>query len=533
MSNKYSILAAVCLGTVLSSYVSSCINIALPNIMQALNFNMDSVVWVSLSYMLPYGSTLPLTGKLGDQFGAKRVYLMGLSIFTVASFICGLSTNAGMMIVFRVIQGVGAGMLLPNAMSVVARTFEPHERGQALGIWSAMAAAGSAMGPTIGGYLIEHFDWRSIFFSVIPFCLVSIAFAFAVIPKFEKKAGTEPDYIGAGLLIASISSLLMALNNGQREGWDSLYITLLFYGAAASFILFVLVELRVQHPMIDLTLFYNINFTIANLVGFLSFVAMYGGMFLLPFFLKSILHYDSITAGLMLMPMTATMVFFAPVGGRVADRFGSRLPAFLGILLVAGSLRMFNTINADYSGHEFFTRLVLMGIGLGFTMSPLSNCAIASLPKDKIGVGSGVFNLSKIIGGSIGVVLVETILSNREKYHYQVLNEALNPASHSPEELSALLRGLWGREGMDGAMIAEAAHGWFTGRGFLPHQYTAFKGILAQMIQRQATILSFEDVFYTLSLLCFCGAVCSLFIRKNQHARKEIIPAKSPASAEL
>lgn len=515
MLKKYAILCAVCLGTILSAYVSSCVNIALPNIMAALNFNMDSVVWVSLAYMLPYGSTLPLTGKLGDQYGAKKVYLAGLIIFTLASLFCGLATNSGGMLAFRIIQGIGAGMLLPNAMAVVAETFDAHERGAALGIWSAMAAAGSAMGPTIGGYLIEHFDWRSVFFSVLPFCIISIGYAFAVIPKSRQNAAAAIDYAGAALLITGISSLLVALNQGQKEGWDSLYIVLLFYLAFASFVLFVAWELKARNPMIEVELFRNINFSLANLVGFISFVAFYGGMFLMPFFLKSILDYSSTTAGLVMLPMTATMVIFAPLGGRLADRFGSRLPTFMGIMMISGALYSLDTINPDYSAHDFFIRLSLFGMGLGFTMSPLSNCAIGSLPKDKIGVGSGIFNLAKIIGGSIGVVFAETLLTRREIYHAEILKESINASGHFSQELFQLLRGLWGNQGMDGAMLSAATHGWLTGQGLLPAQYTMLKGILSKLVAKQSTILSFQDVFHTIAFLCVCGGIMALFIQKK------------------
>ncbi len=515
MLKKYTILAAVCLGTILSAYVSSCVNIALPNIMAALNFNMDSVVWVSLAYMLPYGSTLPLTGKLGDQLGAKNIYLMGLVLFTVASLFCGLATNSMMMLVFRVLQGVGAGMLLPNAMTIVVETFDAHERGAALGLWSAMAAAGSAMGPTLGGYLIENMDWRSIFFSVVPVYMISVGLAYVIIPKSKRNSATKVDYWGAALLITSISSLLVALNQGQKEGWDSLYIILLFYVAFAAFVLFIAFELRVAKPMIEFSLFRSVNFSLANVVGFLSFVAFYGGMFLMPFFLKSILDYNSTTAGLMLLPMTAAMVIFAPIGGRLADRFGSRLPAVAGIMMIAGALHSLNTINADYSTHDFFFRLALFGIGLGFTMSPLSNCAIGALPKDKIGVGSGVFNLAKIIGGSIGVVFAETLLTRREIYHTAVLKEYLNAASHSSTEIFQVMRALWGNQGLDSGMIAKAVHGWMTGQGLLPEQYTMFKSILSGMVSRQATILSFQDVFQTISILCFLGGLLALLIRKK------------------
>lgn len=524
MSKKYLILCAVCLGTVLSAYVSSCVNIALPNIMAALNFNMDSIVWVSLSYMLPYGSTLPLTGKLGDKFGAKNVYITGLITFSLASLFCGIAASSTAMIVFRIVQGIGAGMLLPNAMTIVADTFDAHERGAALGIWSAMAAAGSAMGPTIGGYLIENIDWRSIFFSVVPVCAISIIFALIIIPASKRNFAVTVDYWGAAALTTSISSLLVALNQGQKEGWESLYIISMFYLAFAAFVLFLAIELRVKNPMIRLKLFENTNFTLANVVSFLSFAALYGAMFLLPFFLKSVLNYSSTTAGLMLLPLTATMVIFSPIGGRLADRFGSRIPAFTGMMMIAGAVYLLDTISVEYSAHQFFIRLTLLGMGLGFTLSPLSNCAISSLPKAEIGVGSGVFNLAKIIGGSIGVVFAETLLTRREIYHTAVLKEYLNSAAHSPQEIFGLLRALWGNQGMDSTMLSTAAHGWLTGQGLLPQQYVMFKGILSTMVSRQASILSFQDVFHILALLCFTGGLLALLIRQRTTRPERRLP---------
>lgn len=518
MLKKYLILVTVCLGTILSAYVSSCVNIALPNIMSALNFDMDSIVWASLGYMLPYGSSLPITGKLGDQLGAKALYITGLILFTAASMLCGLATSSAAMVTFRVMQGIGGGLLLPNAMTVVAQTFDAHERGQALGLWSAMAAAGSAMGPIAGGYLIEHFDWRSVFFSVGPVCALSIVLAIAVIPASQRNPAAKIDYLGAALLITSVSSLLVALNQGQKEGWDSLYIVLLFYLAFAAFVLFIAVERWVEHPMVEIELFRNRNFAVANIVGFMSFVAFYGGMFLLPFFFKSILNYSSTTAGMAMLPLTASMVVASPVGGRLADRFGSRLPAFTGITFIAGALYWLDSINADYSPHDFLIRLALFGVGLGLTMSPLTNCAISSLPRDKVGVGSGIFNFGKIIGGSIGVVFAETLLTRREVYHAATLKEYLNPATHAPQDIFNLLRTLWGNQGMDSSMLSAATLGWATGQGLLPQQYALLKTFLGTMISRQASILSFQDVFHTIAFLCFCGGLLALFITPKKTA---------------
>jgi len=522
MPKKYVVLFAVCLGTVLSAYLSSCINIALPNIMAALNFNMDSVVWVSLGYMLPYGSIMPLTGKLGDLFGAKKVYIAGLAIFTVASLLCGLATSSTAMIVFRILQGIGAGMLLPNALAIVAETFEAHERGQAVGIWSAMVASGSAIGPTVGGYLIERFDWHMVFFSVEPICVISIIFAIITIPATRRSPGATIDYLGAALLVICISSLLIALNQGQKDGWDSLYIVSLFYLSFTAIALFLAVESVVKQPMIDIKLFHNRNFTVANVVAFLTFFGFLATNFLMPFFLKSILGYSSITAGLMLLPMTVALMILSPIGGRLADRFGSRLPVFFGVMIVSGALYSLSTISADYSTHDFFIRMTIFGVGIGLAMSPMTNCAMSSLPKEKIGVGSGIFNLAQVIGGSVGVVSVETLLTRREVYHATVMKEYLNPATHASHEIFSLFRGLWGKMGMDSSMISTATHGWMTGQDLLPQQFVVFKALLGGLVSRQAAIFSFQDVFFAIAVVSFVGGLLALFIRRKSASQNPV-----------
>lgn len=516
---KYVILAIVCIGSILSAYLSSCVNIALTNIMAALNFNMDSIVWVSLSYMLPYGSTLPLTGKLGDMFGAKKVYLVGMVVFTVASFLCGIAGSSTTLIIFRILQGLGAGMLLPNAMAIVAQTFDNNERAQALGIWGAMAAAGSAMGPTVGGYLIQNFDWRSIFFSTVPVSILGIILAVTVIPSSARKSSVSIDYWGGILLVTSISSLLIALNQGQKEGWSSLFIISFFYLSFSAFVLFLTVEMRIKNPMIELSFFSNRSFALANMVAFISFGALYADMFLFPFFLKSILDYTSITAGIMLLPQSVLVILFAPIGGRLAARFGSRLPTVIGMFMLGYGFGLFDTISPDYATRNFLFRFFFIGAGIGLTMSPLSNCAISALPPDKIGVGSGVFNLAKNVGGSIGVVFSETLLTRREIYHTAALKEYISGATHSREEIFELLRTLFGNQGKSREAIANITHDWLTGQGLLPNYYAIFKGVLSGIVSRQAAILSFQDVLYAIAVICFVGSFLALFIQQTREIK--------------
>jgi len=516
MARKYLILVTVCLGTVLTAYVSSCVNIALPNIMAALNFNLDSVVWVSLSYMLPYGALLPLTGRLGDQFGAKRLYILGLVIFTIASFLCGTAASSVFMITSRIIQGIGACMILPNAMSIVAATFSPQERGQALGIWGAMAAAGSSLGPTIGGYLIDHFKWQSIFFSILPLSFVGLSMALFLIPAAKTGSKTKIDYVGAFFLTTFLTLLLLALNRGQKEGWDSLYITVLFYLSFFCFVCFILAEQYVKHPVVNLSLFTNAGFTIANILNFIGYMAFYCGMFLLPFFLKNLLNYSPVQAGIELLPLTIAVIIFAPIGGKLSDRLGAKIPTFLGMMIIVIALYMFSFISPQYSHKDFFVRLLILGIGLGLTTSPLSNSAISVLSKDQVGVGSGVFNLFKNIGSCIGVVFSETLLTNREIFHKQNLSEYLTPLTHASDEIFKLLQTLWGAQGMSAKKIAEATLGIFTGNGFTrPEQYVAFKSILSKLVTRNAVVLSFQDVFFAMSVIALCLGFLSLLLRSK------------------
>ena len=496
-ANKYLVLFTVTLGTMLSGYVSSSVNIALPNIMQVFGFTMDSVVWVSLSYMLPYGSILPITGKLGDQFGRKRLYLIGLSLFTVATLLVGLAWNSTTLIIFRVLQGIGAGLLFPNAMALVSEAFPAGERGKALGLWGALAAAGSALGPTIGGSIVEYLDWHLIFYSILPVAAGGLLLGVKVLA--ESKAGdneTSIDYIGGTLLVMSLSGLLLVLNQGSKEGWSSLYIVSLGAGSALSLLAFLLVESHIKKPMVDLGLFKNVTFTVSNIVGFLSYMAMYGGLFLLPFYLRNIQGYTAIRAGIAMLPMTLSLVVLAPLGGRLADRFGSKIPASTGMAIMAVALFSFRILDDKTSYSYIAFGLIIMGIGLALTMSPLSNGVMSSLPKDKIGVGSGVFNLFKNIGGSVGVAVMGTMLDDRTIFHTAVYSNYLNPASETAVRVLSTLQSYFVHGGNS---LGEAKIMALT--------------VMKSMVTKQAAILAFKDVFLITGVLCALAIVPALFIR--------------------
>jgi len=460
---------------------------------------------VSLAYMLPYGSMLPIMGKLGDQFGRKKMYIAGVSIFTVATLLVGMAWSSTTMIIFRVIQGMGAGLLFPNAMAIVSDAFPANERGQALGMWGALAAGGSALGPTVGGYIIEYLSWRLLFYSIIPISILGLALSIYVLEE-SKIAAESPkiDYFGGMLIVMSLCSLLLALNQGSKEGWTSLYIISILGVAILSMIGFVYTESTINSPLVDLGLFKNMTFTVSNIVGFLSFMAMYGGMFLLPFFLRNILGYTAIKAGISLLPLVGAMVLLAPLGGKLADTVGSRIPASMGMAVITLSLYSFHTLDERTAYAGIAWRLVLMGVGLALTMSPLSNGVMGTLPKDKIGVGAGVFNLFKNVGGSVGVAVMGTLLTSRQDFHNQILVNYITTSSDTAVTTLAILQGGFVHSGMSAAQAHSAA-----------------LVILQGMVAKQASVAAFADVFLITALLCAIGIIPALFIKDPTATRVE------------
>lgn len=499
-TNRYLVLLLVSLGTLMSTYVSSSINLALPNIMQVFGFTIDSVVWVSLAYMIPYGATLPLMGKFGDIFGRKKMYLTGMCIFSLATLLVGFAWNDTVLILFRILQGTGAGLLFPNAMAIVTLTFPAKERGQALGIWGALAAAGSAFGPTLGGYIVEYLNWRLIFYSILPPAVLAILLGLWLLPESKSNdSHTAIDFAGAFFLIASLSSLLFALNKGTREGWTSPLIINCFAIFFIGMIIFLAVESIVEKPLVDIHLFKSRAFTLSNIVGFLSFLTMYGALFVLPFFLRNILGYTAIKAGLVMLPMTMSLVLLAPLGGKLGGHLGPRIPAALGMLLVTMALYAFSRMDADIDGFQITWRLILMGTGLALTMSPLSNGVMGSLPADKIGVGSGIFNLFKNVGGSVGVALMGALLNQREIFHQETERSYIDFSYQAADAAYVKLYGLYHASGYN-----EVSAKLMT----LHHFHS--------LVLKKAAELSYQDVFFASAWIAAFGIIAALCISKQK-----------------
>ena len=321
-NRKWYVMAAVAMGIFLATIDSSIVNIALPTLVRELNTDFATIQWVVLVYLLTLATLILSFGRLGDMVGKKPVYATGFVVFTFGSILCGLSATVFWLIFFRVVQAIGATVILALGMAIVTEAFPPRERGMALGISGSIVSVGIVLGPTIGGLIIDAWSWNWIFFVNIPVGVIGIIMVLRFIPDIKPVVEQGFDLLGALALFISVLSFLLALTFGQGIGFVNIRILALFATGALFLLLFVLIELRVEQPMIDLRLFKNKYFSISLITGFLTFIAISGTIILIPFYLENVLGYNTRQIGLLLAAIPIAMGIVAPIAGSLSDRFG-------------------------------------------------------------------------------------------------------------------------------------------------------------------------------------------------------------------
>jgi EmrB/QacA subfamily drug resistance transporter len=406
----------------------SIVNISLPKIQESFGVDLATVEWVVVAYLLVVGSVLLPFGRLGEVLTFKRVYLAGFAVFTVASVLCGAAPGAGVLILFRVLQGFGAGMLQAMGPAIVARTFGPGERGRALGINAISVSIGLSLGPALGGLLTEFGSWRAIFLVNLPVGLFAILWAARVLPSERRGDGQSFDIGGAVLSSTALFALLLALINGQAWGWTSTATLGLLAAFAVLGTVFLVVEARVPQPMIALALFRIRAFS----AGLASLVIVFSGLFtatfLLPFLLEQGSGFTPLEAGLLLTPIPIATALVAPFSGALSDRVGSRLPASAGIGVMALGLLSLTQLPASFAVPDLAWRLVLVGLGQGLFMSPNSSAILGSVPHNRIGTASGTLAQMRVSGQALGIAISGAIVAVRLPVHLAALG---GDGSHS------------------------------------------------------------------------------------------------------
>jgi EmrB/QacA subfamily drug resistance transporter len=413
-ARKWWTLAAVAFGLFMIMLDNTVVNVALPSMARDLGVGLSELEWIVTGYALTFASLMLTGGKLADLLGRRLVFVVGLVIFTGSSLGCGLAESGDVLIGARVVQGVGAALMNPATLSIIAATFPPHQRGMAIGIWAGVSALALAIGPLVGGLLTEHLNWSWIFFVNVPVGILAIVASFVLIPE-SKDESAEQRLDLPGLLTSGVG--LFALTYGLIEantyGWTSGRIVGSFVVAAVMLIAFVLLEMRQRLPMLDLSLFRNGTFAGANLAVLLVALAMFGVFFFVSLYMQGILGYSAVQAGAAFLPMTVLIILVAPIAGKTSDRVGSRWLMTSGMLLVAAQLLYFSRLDVHSTFWNLLPGLLVGGVGMALVMTPRAAAAVRALPVDKSGVGSAVLNAFRQVGGAMGIALMGAIMAHQ------------------------------------------------------------------------------------------------------------------------
>jgi EmrB/QacA subfamily drug resistance transporter len=409
-NRKWWTLGAMCFALFMIMLDNTVVNVALPSIQRDLGASISGLEWTVNGYTLSFAVLLATGGRLGDIFGRRRMFIIGVIIFAASSATAGLAQNPTDLVASRVVQGVGAALMMPATLSIVTQAFPANERGKAMGTWAGVSGLALAVGPVVGGLLTEHVSWRAIFYLNIPVAIGAVLAAlFAVRESRDTTVGREVDYAGVALLTGSLTALVLALVEGNAWGWGSAQIVALLAGAAIGFAAFVAVELRVKVPMVEFRFFSDRNFLGAVVVALIISFAMLGVFFFLALYMQDILHYSPLEAGIRFLPSTLMIVGIAPIAGRMADRYGPRWLIVGGLLVLSASLYSFTGIAVDSGYLDLLPGFMLLGIGIAMTMSPMTSAAMNAVAVEKAGIASGVLSMFRMIGGSLGVAITGAI----------------------------------------------------------------------------------------------------------------------------
>ena len=407
-------LFAMCFALFMAMLDNTVVNVALPKIQESLGAGVSGLQWVVDAYTLLFASLLLTGGTLGDLYGRKRLFMAGLVIFSIGSLLCGLSSSIGFLIASRALQGVGAAALIPSTLSIITHTFpDPRERAQAIGLWAGVSGLALALGPVVGGLLVDSLGWQSVFFLNVPVGFIGLLVAARFAPESKNPEGRTLDIPGQILGIAWLGSLTYALIEGNARGWRSPVILSAFAIALVGLIAFLIVERRSPSPMLQLSFFRNSTFTGGVSVAALVSFGMFGMLFFLSLFMQNVQGYSPVGAGLRFLPATVAIIITAPLAGRWASRIGSRIPMTIGLAMVGTGMLLYLGVNEFTPYLHWFWIQPIQGVGMGLTMAPMTAAVMSSVPPARSGMASATTNASREVGGTFGIALLGAILTAR------------------------------------------------------------------------------------------------------------------------
>jgi len=503
--NPWIIALAVTLATFMEVLDTSIANVALPHIAGGLSAGQDESTWVLTSYLVSNAIVLPLSGWLSSIVGRKNFYMGCVALFTISSFMCGLAPNLAVLIVCRVLQGAGGGGLQPSEQAILADTFPPAKRGMAFAVYGMAVVTAPAIGPTLGGWITDNFTWRWIFFINIPVGIISILLTSRLIedPPYlrrRKLSETHIDYIGLGFVALGLGTMQVVLDKGQRDDWfESHFILILTLISVAALLFVIFWEWKQKDPIIDLHLFRDRTFGISNLLMFMLGFALLGSTLLLPLFSQTLLGYTAQQAGLALMPGGFTIIVLLPLVGFLLSRYTPRWLLLFGLVVLSFSLFHMTNFNLDIDFRTVATARIVQAVGMAFLFVPINTAAYAFLPRDKNNAASGLMNLARNMGGSVGISVVTTMLDRQGQKHLTVLSQNLNAGNPALQKMLA------------GATHAMQGHGLS-----MPDATQRAYALIQGTVQRQAVMLSYIDCFWFLGVAIMLMIPAVFLIKKSK-----------------
>ena len=502
---KWIVAMVVIIGVFMAILDQTIVNIAIPRLQTAFGADLHSVQWVLTGYILAQGVATPTVAFFADRFGTKQVYVTAMAAFTIGSALCGLAWSLPVLILFRVLQGIGGAALFPLSLTLIFREFPPEERGGALGLFGVPTLLAPALGPTLGGYIVTYAGWQLIFFINVPIGIAGVILSIIFLRNYQDERRARFDIPGFITSAIGLASLLYGLSSASTDGWGSTTVLGFLAVGTLSLLLFVVIELAIirrgGQPLLDLRVFVNWGFSASTIANIFVVFALYGGLFLLPVYLQSLRGLSAFQAGILLLPQALAAMVSVVIGGRLVDRIGVRAVVLPGLLVLAFANWQLSTINL-YTPYSYLQLLfILRGVSLGLVGQPLILAALADIRPQMLTQASATSTVVRAVASSLGIAVLATVVQTQTLVHFGHLAEQVTASSPLGQLLPVL----------EAYFVAHGA-------SFAAAQAASLQ-LAAEFVQRQGFMLAMQDAFRLTLVFVFFSVIATLVIRERRRAR--------------
>jgi DHA2 family multidrug resistance protein len=476
------------LGLIMAIVDTSIVNVALTNMAGSLGASLDEIGWVATGYILASVIVMPLNGWLTARFGRRNFYAACIVIFTVSSFLCGTATSVWQLVAYRVLQGIGGGALQPTAQAILFESYPPEKRSGAMAIFGLGAMVGPAIGPTLGGYIVDNYSWQLIFYINLPIGIAAFFMTLAFIKdqSYIKRSTSPVDWLGLGLLTAGIASLQYVLERGQTEDWfSSQTIFVMTVISVCAIVAFIIRELRDPQPLVDLSVFKSRSFSAGSIIGIVTGFGLYGSALMMPLYFQNVMGFSAMGTGLALLPGAIATAVSMPIAGRLGKWMDPRLSIALGLIIFAIGCWMVGGLNQHAAFEDTLWPRAIQGFALGFMFVPLTTATLGEISRAKMSGATGVYTLVRQLGGSLGIAILQLYETRRQDSAYAQLASGITMANQN---------------------VANVLHGLANQGGMLSNIFS--------MVMLNAETVAYNDVF-RLCAIVFIVSVPSVFLLRG------------------